>query len=116
MSSVLYKTACTGKRPAFGEDTLGVPHLLVHDKKDTVGVVVVEGLKAGTEMLGVVTADNSDFRLKANHDIPIGHKAALVDIKSGDTIWKYGQDIGKAIADIGKGAHVHVHNVKTKRW
>ena len=116
MSSILYKTACTGKRPAFGEDTLGVPHLLVHDKKDTVGVVVVEGLKAGTEMLGVVTADNSDFRLKANHDIPIGHKAALVDIKSGDTIWKYGQDIGKAIADIGKGDHVHVHNVKTKRW
>ncbi len=27
------------------------PHLLVHEKKDTVGVVVVEGLKAGTDML-----------------------------------------------------------------
>ena len=54
--------------------------------------------------------------LKANHDIPIGHKAALRDIKTGDTIWKYGQDIGKAIADIGRGEHVHVHNVKTKRW
>jgi (2R)-sulfolactate sulfo-lyase subunit alpha len=95
---------------------MAAPHILVHDKKDTVGVVVVEGLKAGTDMLGVVTADNSDFRLPAKHDIPIGHKAALRDIKSGDTIWKYGQDIGKAIADIGKGEHVHVHNVKTKRW
>jgi (2R)-sulfolactate sulfo-lyase subunit alpha len=41
---------------------LGAPHLLVHDKKDTVGVVVVEGLTAGTDMLGVVTHDDSDFR------------------------------------------------------
>ncbi|MEN5083503.1 UxaA family hydrolase [Bosea sp. TWI1241] len=92
------------------------PQLLVHEKKDTVGVVVVEGLKAGTEMLCVVTHDNSDFRLTAKMDIPIGHKVALNDIRKGDTIWKYGQDIGKAIADIGKGEHLHVHNVKTKRW
>ena len=38
------------------------PHLLVHDEKDNVGVVVVEGLTAGTEMLGVVTHDNSRFQ------------------------------------------------------
>ncbi|MDB5592527.1 UxaA family hydrolase [Enterovirga sp.] len=92
------------------------PQLLVHDAKDTVGVVVVEDLKAGTDMLCVVTHDNSDFRLKAEQDIPIGHKVALRDIKSGDTIWKYGQDIGKAVADIRKGFHVHTQNVKTKRW
>ena len=92
------------------------PHLLVHDKKDTVGVVVVEGLSAGTDMLAVITHDNSDFRLTAKQDIPIGHKVALVDIKPGDTIWKYGQDIGKAIAEVKKGEHAHVHNIKTKRW
>jgi (2R)-sulfolactate sulfo-lyase subunit alpha len=95
---------------------MAIPQLLVHDQKDTVGVVVVEDLKAGTDMLAVVTHDNSDFHIKAKHDIPIGHKVALTDIKSGDTIWKYGQDIGKAIANIAKGEHVHVHNVKTKRW
>jgi (2R)-sulfolactate sulfo-lyase subunit alpha len=92
------------------------PHLLVHDKKDTVGVVVVEGLKAGTDMLCVVTADNSQFNLKAKMDVPIGHKIALSDIKPGDTVWKYGQDIGVAKAAIGKGEHVHIHNLKTKRW
>ena len=91
-------------------------HFVVHDENDAVGVVVVEGLKAGTDMLAVVTHDNSDFRITSKMDIPIGHKVALKDIKKGDTIWKYGQDIGKAIADIGKGEHVHVHNVKTKRW
>ncbi len=95
---------------------MAAPHLLVHDKKDSVGVVVVEGLKANTGMLCVVTADNSTFNLKAQMDVPIGHKIALVDIKKGDTIWKYGQDIGLAKAKIGKGEHVHVHNVKTKRW
>jgi (2R)-sulfolactate sulfo-lyase subunit alpha len=93
-----------------------VPHLLVHEKKDTVGVVVVEDLRAGTEMLCVVTADNSAFKLTAKMDVPIGHKIALADIKSGDTVWKYGQDIGQAKADIRKGEHVHVHNLKTKRW
>lgn len=95
---------------------MAVPQLLVHDHKDTVGVVVVEDLKAGTDMLCVVTHDDSDFRLKAEEDIPIGHKVALKDIRSGDTILKYGQDIGRAVADIGRGRHVHVHNVKTKRW
>jgi (2R)-sulfolactate sulfo-lyase subunit alpha len=93
-----------------------IPHLLVHDKKDTVGVVVVEGLKAGTEMTCVVTADNSAFSMAAKMDVPIGHKVALCDIKNGDTVIKYGQDIGRAVADIKKGEHVHVHNLKTKRW
>ena len=95
---------------------MAIPQLLVHDKKDTVGVVTIEGLKSGTEMLCVVTADNSSFNLKAAMDVPIGHKVALADIKKGDTVWKYGQDIGRAIADIKKGEHVHVHNLKTKRW
>jgi len=95
---------------------MAVPQLLVHDKKDTVGVVTVEDLKAGANMLCVITADNSSFRLKSKMDVPIGHKIALVDIKTGDTVWKYGQDIGKAVADIKKGEHVHVHNLKTKRW
>lgn len=95
---------------------MAIPQLLVHDKKDTVGVVAVEDLKAGSDMLCVVTADNSSFNMKTKMDVPVGHKIALVDIKKGDTVIKYGQDIGKAVADIAKGEHVHVHNLKTKRW
>ena len=95
---------------------MSAPQLLVHEKKDTVGVVVVEDLKAGTDMTAVITADNSAFKITSKMDVPIGHKVALVDIKKGDTVWKYGQDIGKAVADIKKGEHVHVHNLKTKRW
>ena len=69
---------------------MGFPQLLVHDPEDNVGVVVVEGLDAGTEMLCVVTKDNSDFRLTAQQDIPIGHKVALKDLAAGDTVIKYG--------------------------
>jgi len=95
---------------------MSVPQLLVHDTKDNVGVVVVEGLTAGTEMLCVVTHDNSDFRLTAKADIPIGHKVALVDLKEGETVIKYGEDIGKMVGPAEKGGHVHTHNCKTKRW
>ena len=95
---------------------MAAPQLLVHDRKDNVGVVVVEGLTAGTDMLCVVTEDNSDFHLTANQDVPIGHKIALSDLAVGDTVIKYGQDIGRVVAAIAKGDHVHTHNLKTKRW
>ena len=93
-----------------------IPHLLVHDKKDNVGVVVVEGLTAGTKMLCVVTHDNSSFELESKSDVPIGHKIALSDIKEGDTAIKYGEDIGKFIGSVEQGGHVHTQNLKTKRW
>lgn len=93
-----------------------IPHFLVHDHEDNVGVVVVEDLKADTNMLGVITEDNSETKCKAKHDIPIGHKVALVNLKKGDTIIKYGVDIGIMTDDAKKGEHVHVHNLKTKKW
>jgi (2R)-sulfolactate sulfo-lyase subunit alpha len=95
---------------------MSVPHILVHEHQDNVGVVVVEGLKAGTDMLGVVTADDSTFQLTAKADVPIGHKVALKDLEAGDTAVKYGEDIGRIIDAVPQGGHVHVHNLKTKRW
>lgn len=95
---------------------MSIPHCLVHEHADNVAVVVVEGLTAGTRMLGVVTADNSSFEIDARADIPIGHKVALRDLKVGDTALKYGEDIGRFVADVAAGDHVHVHNLKTKRW
>lgn len=95
---------------------MSIPQLLVHNLKDNVGVVVIEGLKAGTDMLCVVTQDNSSFHLKAIEDVPIGHKIALKDLAPGDTAIKYGEDIGKIVAPAKKGGHVHTQNLKTKRW
>jgi (2R)-sulfolactate sulfo-lyase subunit alpha len=91
-------------------------HFIVHDKADTVGVIVVEEVKAGQTLTGWLMEDDSTITLKALDPVPLGHKIALGDIKKGDTILKYGHDIGKAVAAIAKGRHAHVHNVKTKRW
>jgi (2R)-sulfolactate sulfo-lyase subunit alpha len=95
---------------------MAAPHFLVHSPKDNVGVVVVEGLKAGTAMLGVITETDTTLELDARQDIPIGHKVALAPLKKGDTVIKYGEDIGRMVADVAAGEHVHVQNLKTKRW
>jgi len=89
---------------------------IVHEPGDMVGVVVVEGVKAGQELTGWVMEDDKTLKVKVNNDIPIGHKLALKDLAIGDTVIKYGVDIGKVVAPIKAGEHLHVHNVKTKRW
>ncbi len=91
-------------------------HFVVHDEGDSVGVVVVEGLTAGQKLTGWIMDQDKMIEFDAKSNIPIGHKLAIRAITSGDTIIKYGVDIGRAVADIGPGEHLHVHNVKTKRW
>jgi (2R)-sulfolactate sulfo-lyase subunit alpha len=81
-----------------------------------VGVVAVENVQPGQDLSGWVMETDETISVKAMDAIPLGHKIALADIKEGDTLIKYGHDIGRSIANIGKGHHVHVHNAKTKRW
>ena len=95
---------------------MATPHFLVHETDDSVGVVVVEDASKGQTLSGWVMATDGTVELASLNDIPLGHKIALKAIKSGDTIMKYGHDIGKAVADIAVGGHVHIHNMKTKRW
>jgi (2R)-sulfolactate sulfo-lyase subunit alpha len=90
-------------------------HYLIHDEKDDVGVAVVD-IKAGEKVTGRTLDTHENSEVTALEDVPLGHKIALRDFSEGDTVIKYGQDIGKVVAQIKKGAHVHVHNLKTKRW
>ena len=89
---------------------------VVHDEGDSVGVVVVEGVTAGKQLSGWIMDQDTDITFTAASDIPIGHKLAIKALKDGDTVIKYGVDIGRVVADIGLGEHAHVHNIKTKRW
>ncbi len=91
-------------------------HFVVHDEHDSAGVVVVEGVKAGQQLSGWVMDQDKDLSVKALSDIPIGHKLAIKPLANNDTVIKYGVDIGRTIAPIKVGEHLHVHNVKTKRW
>lgn len=91
-------------------------HVVLHDAKDTVAVAVVEGIQAGTELTAWIMDEDRTISVKAVQEIPIGHKVALKNMAVGDTVYKYGVDIGKVVAPIKAGEHAHVHNIKTKRW
>jgi len=88
---------------------------LAHEKGDLVGVATVD-IKSGQVAKGVYMDSQEAVEVKAVMDIPLGHKIALADMKVGDTVLKYGTDIGKVVSAIKKGEHVHIHNLKTKRW
>ena len=91
-------------------------HFVVHDEGDSVGVVVVEGVKAGQELTGWIMDQDREIKVRAQGNIPIGHKLAIRELAANDTVLKYGVDIGRAVAQIKVGEHAHVHNIKTKRW
>ena len=90
--------------------------IIIHDKKDNVGVIVVEKVIEGQDCYCWIMENDTSKDIKSEAEIPLGHKIALQDLKEGDTILKYGHDIGKVVKPIKKGEHVHVHNVKTKKW
>jgi len=91
-------------------------HFVVHDENDSVGVVVVEGVKAGDSLNGWIMDQDKEIAFKAMNDIPIGHKLAIKPLAKDATVITYGTDIGRVVAPIGVGEHAHVHNIKTKRW
>ena len=91
-------------------------HFVVHDENDSVGVVVVEGVKKGEPLTGWIMDQDREVSVKAQSDIPIGHKLAIRALESGATVIKYGVDIGRTVAPILVGEHAHVHNIKTKKW
>ena len=92
------------------------PDLIIHDEKDNVGVVVIETTKKGQDCNAWIMENDKSIKVPSLNEVPLCHKIALQDLKEGDTILKYGHDIGKVVKAIKKGEHVHVHNVKTKKW
>ena len=90
-------------------------HFLTHDAHDDVGVAVVD-LQPGTECDGRNLADNSSLKARTKQAIPLGHKLALRDFNVGDEVTKYGCIIGRIVAPVLAGEHVHTHNLRTKRW
>ena len=62
---------------------MAAPDFLVHDAVDTVGVVVVETVKAGGDLTGLVMETGETVTVRALDDIPLGHKVALGDLAAG---------------------------------
>lgn len=47
--------------------------------------------------------------------IPLGHKLALHGMAAGTVVRKYGEAIGALTEPVASGAHVHVHNLRSRR-
>ena len=90
--------------------------IIIHDEKDNVGVVVIEKITTDQDCNCWIMENDKSVSIQSKDEITLGHKIAMADLSEGDTILKYGHDIGKVVKNIKKGEHVHVHNVKTKKW
>lgn len=91
-------------------------HFVLHDADDSVAVAVVEGIEPSQDLNAWIMDEDRTISVAVVQPIPIGHKVALKDMSVGDTVIKYGVDMGKVVVPIKKGEHAHVHNIKTKRW
>src|SRR5512139_3624064 len=81
--------------------------LLMHGD-DNVLVAVVD-LPAGH----VIRSGGGPLTLPA--PVSSGHKLARHALAGGETVFKYGQPIGRTTEPVPAGAHVHVHNVESLR-
>jgi hypothetical protein len=70
-------------------------------------LVVAETLPAGA----TVRVGGAEVALPTG--LSLGHKLAARDIPAGTRVLKYGFPIGVATEDIPRGAHVHVHNLRS---
>jgi altronate dehydratase len=85
-----------------------VTRVLVISARDNVGTAI-EALEPGSLAL------NGADQVKVVEAIPRGHKVALREIRAGESVIKYGSQIGVASARIPAGSHVHTHNVASTR-
>ena len=53
--------------------------------------------------------------IKLSQEIDFGHKAAIRDLKTEDSVYKYGEEIGYMLTDISKGGWIHNHNMGCDR-
>ena len=88
---------------------------LAHNKGDDVAVAVTP-IAAGEEILVVYLDDDGELKLRAQADVPYGHKVALQPLAAGAPVTEYSTQVGVARTDIEPGDYVHTHNMKTARW
>jgi altronate dehydratase small subunit len=87
---------------------------IMMDAKDNVATAI-NAIAVGEEVEVFSTRQEVVQRVTVKNALPLGHKLALIDIKKGDEIKKYGAVIGKASRDIAGGEYVHIHNVESNR-
>ena len=88
-----------------------MPRAIVLDARDNVAILI-DPAAAGD--IAALTGE-AQGEITLREAVPYGHKCATRAIAPGDDILKYGQVVGRAMATIAAGQHVHVHNVESLR-
>jgi len=83
------------------------------NEKDNVAVIFGFVPNGGTAYVNDPIGNTKAYMVHG--DVKYGHKIALIPIKKGSKIIKYGEVIGGATQDIPVGMHVHVENVESLR-
>lgn len=81
---------------------------LLVNPKDSVVTVMEEIPEASTVCY---EADGKLNELTAGEKIKKYHKIAIIDIPKGQSVIRYGENIGHTLSDIKKGDWVHTHNL-----
>lgn len=79
---------------------------------DNVAVALIE-LNAG-EFCTVRIGDQF-IKMQVIEDIPFGHKFSLKPLTENESVYKYGEEIGKMINSVEMGSWIHTHNMYCER-
>ena len=85
--------------------------ILMHPADDV--AVLVEPVEAGTA-IGIVGRPDLPGLVAAS-PLPLGHKVAVRDLPADWRVRKSGEVIGRTVAPVRAGQHVHVHNLASLR-
>ena len=90
--------------------TLRLDQVAVHLRPADNIAVAAKPIPPGTQLT------HAGSTLTLAMPVPMGHKFAVVPIKEGDAILKFGQVIGFATRPVAPGEHVHTQNVMVKSF
>jgi len=82
---------------------------LMINTKDSVVCLLEDALKGDT----IKTPFGEEITLL--EDIEFAHKVCIKDLKAGESVIKYGEEIGYMLKDVPKGCWIHNHNMGCDR-
>jgi (2R)-sulfolactate sulfo-lyase subunit alpha len=97
------------------QEVVSMHKALAHNRGDHVAVAVAP-IAAGEEILIVYLDDDGEVSLRAQADVPYGHKVAVEPLAADEAVIEYSTQVGVARSSIQPGDYVHTHNIKTARW
>jgi (2R)-sulfolactate sulfo-lyase subunit alpha len=89
--------------------------ILLHEADDDVGVATMD-LTAGETVQALTLEGEPVADVELVDDVPLAHKVAVNAMDAGHGVVEYGRVIGSSTTAILTGAHVHTHNLHSRRW